>query len=369
MNDKSHNGHKKTLAIVFGGESNEHEISCISAANVAFCVDLESWDLKLIGITKDGRWLKVDSIESIRDGSWTESKVMAWILPDAKVHGMFVWDGAVSAPDFVYLDVIFPVLHGRKGEDGTIQGLFEMSGIPYVGCGVFASAASMDKFYTKIVVQNLGIRQAGFVGVRLKDIEGPSGMEDTVKIIEERFPYPLFIKPSRSGSSVGVSKVYDREGLIKGIQDAVQVDFKVLVEEFIDSRELECAVFGGGKSEVISSGVGEILSADVFYDYDSKYRNPGSKTVTDPQLPEGVAEKIRRYAREIFIALDCFGLARVDFFVEKNTHEVVFNEINTIPGFTAISMYPMLWEARGVSKKELIEKLIQSAFEREQPGK
>lgn len=389
---------KKTLCIVFGGQSNEHEIACLSAANIASLIDKDKWNLILIGITKEGRWLNVDSIDSIRDLSWEKSKKMAWILPDAKRHGMLVLnradqetgsfieeigevdkeyinlsekslklDGKVLkvSGEFIYLDAVFPVLHGKYGEDGTIQGLLELSGIPYVGCGVFSSSASMDKFYTKIVVENLGIRQADFLGVSLADILSDEDMQKTLDKIEKKFCYPLFIKPSRSGSSVGVSKVFDRSSLKSGLKVAAAVDSKILVEKFVDGRELECAVFGGGKSKVVSSGIGEILAADVFYDYDAKYHNPKSRTVIDPVLPDGAAEKIRKYARDIFIALDGFGMARVDFFMDRTTNEVIFNEINTIPGFTSISMYPMLWEARGISKTELIEKLIENAFERE----
>lgn len=371
---------KKTLALVFGGRSNEHEISCLSAVTIAKCVDNKKWDLILIGITKEGRWIKVETIEDIEKNRWEESLNSAFILPDASLHGVLIKEDLLdtdrkskalyenqsikSSFRFIYLDVVFPVLHGRLGEDGTIQGLFEMADIPYVGCGVLASAAAMDKLFTKIIVKNLGIRQARFKELRLADIEIEVNLKKAICEIEEDFSYPLFVKPSRSGSSVGVSKVSDRDALIKGLNMAKEVDSKILVEEFIDGRELECAVLEDTDGTLLISGVGEILSADVFYDYDSKYNNPASRTVINPSLPIGTEEKIRKYAGEIFKALDGFEMARVDFFMDLKTGEVIFNEINTIPGFTAISMYPMLWNAQGISREKLVEKLIERAISR-----
>ena len=257
--------------------------------------------------------------------------------------------------------MVFPVLHGMYGEDGTVQGIFELSRIPYVGCGVLSSAVSMDKYYTKIIVDTLGIRQAKYVPVRRGELKD---MESVVKRVEENVPYPVFIKPCNAGSSRGGSKAENREMLEKGLLEAAEHDKKILVEETIVGREVECAVLGG--NEVKASGVGEILSAAEFYDYDAKYHNAESRTVLDPELPGGAAEEIRKDAVAIFKAVDGFGLARVDFFVTADTGEVVFNEINTLPGFTSISMYPMLWENRGISKPQLVEKLIQMAFSRKE---
>lgn len=261
--------------------------------------------------------------------------------------------------DTVHVDVVFPVLHGMNGEDGTLQGLLELAQIPYVGCGVLASACSMDKFYTKIIVDAIGIRQAKFVGVRRGEL---TDMDEVVSRVEKELDYPVFVKPSKAGSSQGVSKAEDREGLVAALRLAAQHDSKILVEENIVGRELECAVLGGAEAK--ASGVGEILAADTFYSYEAKYNNEDSRTVVGPELPEGRTEEIRRDAEAIFKALDCYGLSRVDFFLTKDTEEVVFNEINTLPGFTAISMYPMLWEAEGVDKKELIQRLIDLAMVR-----
>ena len=259
----------------------------------------------------------------------------------------------------ISLDVVFPVLHGMNGEDGTLQGLLELAGIPYVGCGVLASACAMDKFYTKIIVNDIGIRQAKFVGVRRGEL---SHMDEVIAKVEAELSYPVFVKPSKAGSSQGVSRVENRQEMIDALNLAAKHDSKILVEEMIVGREIECAVLG--VEEPKASGVGEILSAEEFYSYDAKYHNAESMTVIDPELPEGKAEEIRKDAVAIFQALDGCGLSRVDFFLTKDTNEVVFNEINTLPGFTAISMYPMLWEAKGLNKKALVQKLIDLAMKR-----
>ena len=348
---------KKTIAVLFGGQSSEHEISCISAATVLRQIDENKYNIRMIGITKEGRWLKVNSIEELEDGSWRKGTVGAVISPDASMKGILFLEG-----DHVQLekvDVVFPVLHGLWGEDGTIQGILELAGIPYVGCGVLASAVSMDKLYTKIIVDAIGVAQAAYVPVMRRELKN---MDQVVARVEERFSYPVFVKPSNAGSSKGVSKASDREGLIHALEVAAAEDSKILVEEMIVGRELECAIFNSGETE--ASGVGEILAAADFYDYDAKYNNAESRTVIDPELPEGKTEEIRAAAKAIFQAVDGCGLARVDFFLEKGTNRVVFNEINTLPGFTAISMYPMLWEARGRKKPELVEALIQSAYTR-----
>ena len=355
---------KKNIAVIFGGQSTEHEVSCLSVVNVASEIDSESWNILLIGITKEGHWVLANDIDSIKDGSWVNSETTAEISPDAERRSVLITTPDDKVMD-VELDVIFPVLHGKYGEDGTIQGIFEMAQIPYVGCGVLSSAVCMDKFYTKIIVADAGIRQAKFVGIRRSEIRNETGLNNVLDRIEDRLSYPVFIKPSQAGSSVGVTKASSRSEVIDGLRRAAEVDAKILVEEFIKGREVECAVFGGGEDNIVASGVGEILAAADFYDYDAKYNNPESKTVMDPDLPSEVVETIRKYAVEIFTAVDGYGLARVDFFVAEN-NEVIFNEINTMPGFTAISMYPMLWEKRGVSKKELIAKLIESALKREQ---
>lgn len=350
---------KKKIAVLFGGQSSEHIVSCMSAANVIDQINTEKYDLILIGITEEGRWLKVESADEIRSGAWRESTCEAVISPDATKKCVILTEQGKSRQ--VQIDGAFPVLHGLYGEDGTVQGLFELAKLPYVGCGVLASAVSMDKLYTKIIVDDLGIRQADYVPVMSWEMK--KDMDGTVARIEKKFAYPVFIKPSNAGSSRGVSKAENRAELIAGLEEAARHDRKILVEETIVGREIECAVLGGGQKPVQSSGVGEILAAAEFYDFDAKYFNEDSRTVIGPELPGDAAERVRRAAERIFNAVDGYGLARVDFFVTADG-EVVFNEINTMPGFTAISMYPMLWEAAGIPKDQLIDRLIQLAFER-----
>ncbi len=350
---------KLTAAVIFGGQSSEHEVSCMSAVNVINQIDQETYDLILIGITKEGHWLKVDSVESIQSGRWADSKEEAVLSPDATKKCLIITDSE-GCMRMQPIDLVFPVLHGRHGEDGTIQGLLELAKIPYVGCGVLASAVSMDKLYTKIIVDRLGIRQAAYEPVTASEL---SDMEAVTARIENHIPYPVFIKPSNAGSSRGVSRADSREELEKGLWIAAAEDQKILVEEMITGHEVECAVFGGGNEPVIASGVGEILAAAEFYDYDAKYHNAESKTVTDPKLPGNASQEIPQMAKAIFQAVDGYGLARVDFFVQEDG-TVVFNEINTMPGFTSISMYPMLWEARGIGKQELVEKLLEHGRKR-----
>ena len=349
---------KKSVAVIVGGRSSEHEISLVSGASVIEAIDTEKYDVKIIVITKEGEWLLVSNVEELKNGRWKESQIKAIISPDAKDKGLIVFNSD-GMTEKIGIDIVFPVLHGLYGEDGTIQGLFEMAHIPYVGCGVIASAVGMDKWYTKQVVDTVGIRQARFVPVyreELKDIEA------VVDKIEQAYPYPYFVKPSNAGSSKGVSKATDRESLKKALILAAEHDRKILVEETIIGRELECAVLGG--FDVKASGIGEILAAAEFYDFDAKYNNADSKTVISPKLPSGKAEEIRKAAVKIFKALDGYGLSRVDFFLEKDTNEIVFNEINTLPGFTAISMYPMLWAEQGIDKKALVEELISLGLRR-----
>lgn len=349
---------KLTAAVIFGGQSSEHIVSCMSAANVIEHIDRTRYDVLLIGITQDGHWIKTESLEDVKSGTWREGKISALISPDATKKSIILMDG--DKVKEVRVDIVFPILHGLYGEDGTIQGLLELARIPYVGCGVLASAVSMDKLYTKIIVSDLGIRQAEYEAVYREELEA---MEQVADRIEKHFTYPVFIKPSNAGSSRGISKAGNRDELKEGLAEAARHDRKILVEETIVGREVECAVFGGGTHRPEASGVGEILAAADFYDFDAKYFNEDSRTVTDPVLPDGAAGRVRQAAVDIFRAVDGYGLARVDFFVKDNG-EVVFNEINTMPGFTAISMYPMLWEAKGIGKKQLVEMLLAHGMER-----
>ena len=352
---------KKNIAVFFGGQSSEHAVSCMSVQNVASHIDKNRYDISLIGITEEGHWLWVPSLEDVADDTWRQTGLPAMLSPDAGAKSLYI--KKESGWEALKVDVAFPVLHGLYGEDGTIQGLFELAKIPYVGCGVLASAVSMDKLYTKMIVEPLGIRQAAYVPVMKRELED---MDRVIEKVEAKLSYPVFIKPSCAGSSRGVSKAADRKELIQGLLEAAENDRKILVEETIVGREVECAVLEDGM-EIKASGVGEVLAAAEFYDYEAKYHNAESRTDVAPSFPEGIEEEIRRDAVRIFRGVDGAGLARVDFFLTEDG--VVFNELNTLPGFTAISMYPMLWEHKGINKDELIEKLIQSAFSREARGK
>lgn len=350
--------HKKNLVVLFGGQSSEHVVSCMSVLNVAANIDRELYNVYLVGITEEGHWLFVDSEKEIEDESWRKKEVSAFLSPDATEKCLFILrDGGMEK---LPVDVVFPVLHGLYGEDGTVQGLLELAKIPYVGCGVLSSAVSMDKLSTKILVSSLGIRQAAYVPVMKEEL---SDMDGVVSRIEQAFPYPVFIKPSNAGSSRGVSRADNRKMLVDGLLEAARNDRRILVEEAIVGHEIETAVYGGGTEEIHVSGVGEILAAADFYDFEAKYYNEESRTVIDPELPDGAVQQVREAAEKIFRVVDGYGIARVDFFV-KEDGTVVFNEINTMPGFTAISMYPMLWEARGVSKKQLVNDLISHAMKR-----
>lgn len=346
---------KKTVGILFGGQSSEHEVSCMSAATIIASIDTGRYDIVIIGITKEGKWIKTECVEDIESGAWKNGKTRVVISPDAAHGGLIFTDG--NEKKIQKIDVVFPVLHGLYGEDGTIQGVLELARIPYVGCGVLSSALAMDKLFTKIVVERLGIRQAAFAALTRSSLKD---MKAAVKQVEDRLTYPVFVKPSNAGSSRGVTKATGPAELEAALLEAAKHDRKILVEETIIGREIECAVLGGEDSK--ASGVGEVLAAADFYDYDAKYNSVESKTVISPELPSGKEDEIREDALAIFHALDGYGLARVDFFLEAGTNEVVFNEINTMPGFTNISMYPMLWEAKGISKQMLVDRLIKSAL-------
>ena len=351
---------KMTLAVFFGGMSSEHDISCLSAATVVGGLDRDKYDVVLVGITKTGSWLLVRDVAAIRDGSWRQSLTSAVLLPDAGEKSLLVTEENGQSRK-IRIDAAFPVLHGRFGEDGTIQGLFELAKIPYVGCGVAASAVCMDKLYAKALVTELGIAQARHVAFTLKELR--NGEAYAQAKVEAAFGYPVFVKPTDGGSSYGVSRVDRREDLLAALLEAASEGTRVMVEEAIVGREVECAVLStleGPKA----SGVGEIRAAAEFYDFEAKYENPASETDTHPVFPEGKEDEIRRDAVKIFEAVGGYGLARVDFFLEKDTDRVVFNEVNTIPGFTSISMYPMLWRAAGMPLGELLDRLIEAAFNR-----
>lgn len=348
---------QRSLLILFGGQSSEHLISCKSVKTIASAVSGEKYDLTMVGITEDGEWRLVPENSEDFKAALDASRTAAFLLPDASKRSLLIQEAGGYREKKV--DLVFPVLHGLCGEDGTVQGLLELAKIPYVGCGVLSSAISMDKAYTKQIVKGLGIHQAEALILRRADILG----DDISRRVEESFPYPVFVKPSRAGSSKGVSKVHNREELLPALKEALRHDRIVLVEEEIRGRELECAVLQTENGTEVS-GVGEILAAAEFYDYEAKYENAASGTIVHPDLPAGLQEEIQKASKRIFEAVDGAGFSRVDFFYSK-TKGLVFNEINTIPGFTSISMYPMLFKAEGYTIETLVEALLQSAAWRE----
>ncbi len=352
---------KKRIAVIFGGKSSEHEVSRVSASYVISKISQDRYEVFTIGITKEGKWLLYSgSTSAIADGSWEKdnNNVRAFIAPAPSVSGLVVLrpEGA----EIVKLDVIFPVLHGKNGEDGTIQGLFEMSGIPYVGCGVLASAACMDKAVTNILLEKFGIPQAAYTWFYAYEYQ--KDPETVIGRVEKALPqYPVFVKPANAGSSVGVSKAHNKEELIKAIEVAVKEDSKIVVEECIVGYEVECAVLGN--HEPFASVPGQIAPAAEFYDYDAKYNNAASELFIPAKISKELMEKVRQTAIKAYRLIGCSGLSRVDFFVTEDGR-VLLNEINTLPGFTSISMYPKLMAACGIEGENLIEKLIQAAFER-----
>ena len=342
---------KKSVLIIFGGNSTEHEVSCKSVMNFIKNISDDKYEKHLVGIKKNGDWVYFTADTALIPlCKWADesSNVPAMLIPN---KGLVLLDEKTT---IINIDTIIPVLHGKNGEDGTIQGLFELCSIPYVGCGVTSSAVSMDKAYTKIIVDSLkNIPQADYVLVR----EGDNN--DYIEKAEDKLGYPMFVKPCKSGSSQGVSKAENRKELIDAVNLALTHDSKVLIEEAVKGRELECAVFEKA-GKIVCSNAGEAVAGDVFYSYEAKYNNADSKTVLNPDMPDGVNEKVRAYAEAIFRALGCNGLSRVDFFMEESGN-VIFNEINTLPGFTEISMYPMMMGAVGYPIEKLMDELIDSA--------
>lgn len=339
---------KINLGIVFGGQSGEHEVSRASACNVIEVIDKEKYDITLIGITKDGDWkVYTGDYKNIKDGSWEQDT--------DKIHADF---SIFHDPIIQDVDVFFPVLHGPMGEDGTIQGLFELMNKPYVGCGVLASAAGMDKVASKMLFESAGIPVGPYVYFKRRDWE-----KDPDSIIDDIAGrgFPVFIKPSNMGSSVGISKAHNKEEFIDGVNEALRYDHKIVVEGFLNAREIECAVLEEN-GEIKAAIPGEVVASKEFYDYEAKYSdNQDSKIVIPAQISDALLEKIREYAIKAFEVIDGSSLSRVDFFVTRATYNIYINEINTMPGFTNISMYPKMWENMGVSYAELVEKLIQGA--------
>ena len=349
---------KTNVVVIFGGKSSEHEVSCLSASTVVNALNPEKYEVQKVFISKEGLWRYYEGDIPQMDAAKVVAEAPeAAIFPGQEraalmVHRNGQWEA-------LPMDIVIPVLHGKNGEDGTIQGLLEIARVPYVGCGVLGSAASMDKLTTKRMVMPLGVRQAKYEAVFGWELKQ---MEAVLDRVEAAIPYPVYVKPANAGSSIGVSRVNSRVELEAALVLAAEHDKRILVEETIIGREIECAVLGN--EEPRASGVGEILAADTFYTYEAKYHNAESKTVLDPDLPAETVEEIRQDACLIFQAVNGRGLSRVDFFVEKDTGEVIFNEINTFPGFTSISMYPMLWKNQGYTIETLVDELIKLGLDR-----
>ncbi len=352
---------KLRVAILFGGRSAEHEISLLSAKNIVEAMDKKKYEAILVGISKKGEWSLIKPLpkrwpKSIPSNKTSNGVVLA---PGSKMTALVQLSGRKSA---VPVDVIFPVLHGPFGEDGTVQGLFKLANVPFVGASVLGSAVGMDKDVMKRLLRDAGIRTARFVA-----LERSALLESAFEDLQHRLGLPFFIKPANLGSSVGINKVNDKEQFERAVREAFRYDSKILVEEYIQGREIECSVLGN--EHPIASVPGEIITRHEFYSYEAKYQDEKGASLEVPaKLPAEVTKEVQDISIKTFKALCCEGMARVDFFL-RDHREVIVNEINTIPGFTKISMYPKLWETSGISYTELIDRLIQLAlarFEREQ---
>lgn len=347
---------KIKLGVIFGGMSTENEVSVVSSNSILKNLDREKYQIFPIYIGKDGTWYEyIDNREKREFGEEVNNK--------KKIQNVMEY--------LQSLDILFPVLHGLYGEDGTIQGLFELLKKPYVGCKVLASSIGMDKAYTKIIFDKAGLKQAKYEYIRkYKDNyiyidkafnEEIVKLDEVVKKITNNLKFPMFIKPSNSGSSVGINKAKDEKELKKYIEYATKFDNKILIEEGIVGKEVECAVLGN--EEVMASCVGEIKPAEEFYSYDAKYKNEASRTDIPANISKELSNEIKKQAIKAFKAIDGKGLSRVDFFIENETNQIYINEINTLPGFTDISMYPKLFEESGISYKKLLSKLIELSKE------
>src|SRR4051795_11409561 len=388
---------KLRVGILFGGRSGEHEVSLLSAASVLKAIDKDKYEVVPIGITKDGRWLTAEHAENLLTGKLvletrnlragdpeiTEPAAVlargeAVVVPPEPVHRQsglvpFQTDAALlrrASDRAINVDVIFPVLHGTFGEDGTIQGLLELADIPYVGAGVLGSAAGMDKDIMKSLFRAAGLAIVKHVTVLRSEWE--SAPNKVQKLVESKLKYPVFVKPANLGSSVGISKARDRKELGPAIDEAAKFDRKIVIEEGVGgkknkAREIECSVLGNDKP--VASVAGEIVPAAEFYDYTAKYLDEGSQLIIPAKLTRAETKKVQELAIAGFRAVDCSGLARVDFLMDPKSRKIYLNEINTMPGFTSISMYPKLWAASGMSYAELIDRLIQLGIERHRERK
>ena len=351
---------KLSVCILFGGMSPEHDVSLRSAESVLNNIDHSKYNVIPMGITREGEWIIFggNDYSELPAGTWMNNpKNDRGAISPVRGQGLLRFEDDCVVRERI--DVVFPVMHGENCEDGAIQGLLQMAGIPYVGPHIAASAVSMDKTLTKLVVDQAGVPQAAWHLVRRHEVK--SHMDHVIEVLEKKFQYPMFVKPAGTGSSVGVSKAANREALDKALHDAAKFDEKILVEEFINGREIEVAVMGN--SSPVASCCGEIDSGAEFYDYDAKYVTDTSTAYVPARISEEVEEQVRELAVQVYSAIGCQGLSRVDFFVTYEDNRIVFNEINTLPGFTSISMYPKLFDASGIPYPQLIDELLNLALE------
>lgn len=358
---------KLRVGLIFGGRSGEHEVSLLSASGVMRALDKEKYDIVPIGITKEGRWIvSGDPMRALASGVAAESRPAA-LLAEPSHRGIIHLEEreqpeGLVALDSSPIDVVFPILHGPYGEDGTIQGLLELAGLPYVGAGVTASAVGMDKAIFKDVMCAHGLPVVPFLVVKRNAWERDN--EGIIAQVQAEIGYDCFVKPANLGSSVGITKAHNREELIAALDEAALYDRKLVVEVAVDAREIEVSVLGNDAP--IASVPGEIIPCNEFYDYSAKYLDGESQLLIPAPIPEESSQQIQTMAIDAYLAMDCAGMARVDFLLDRKTGSVYLNEVNTLPGFTPISMYPQLWEATGIGYTELLDRLIELALERHQ---
>ena len=351
---------KIRVGVLFGGRSCEHEVSVTSARSVLEALDTDKYDVTMIGISKEGRWLVAGDAVKVLQAGVVEGDDLLPVVLDYPGNSLLALENGSPGGE---LDVVFPILHGPLGEDGTVQGLLELAGVAYVGSGVLGSAVGMDKEMMKRAFRAEGLPQMEYLIVRRRRWQAER--KQVRRESEGRFDYPVFIKPANMGSSVGITKAHDADEFDQGMDEAATYDNKVIIEaEAVDCREVECSVLGNDNPEV--SVVGEIVPANEFYDYDAKYVDDNSELLIPAPLSEQTTNRVQELARKAFETVDAAGLARVDFFVRREDEFIYVNEINTLPGFTPISMYPKLWEASGIGYGDLIDRLIQLALERQE---
>jgi D-alanine-D-alanine ligase len=350
---------KMNIAVLFGGRSGEHDVSLMSARSVLSVLNPEKFDVTQIGITHDGAWLTGKNVIEAFEAGALDHLHPVVLLPEPRGGKLYSLKNN-TLELLAQVDVIFPVLHGTFGEDGTMQGLLELADVAYVGCGVLSSSVGMDKNLFKDVMRSNNIPVVDSVLTNRAEVT--NAMETTIQRIESQCAYPVFVKPANLGSSVGISKCNNRSDLLEGLMEAARFDRRVLVERGVNAREIEVSVLGN--ADPIASVAGEIRPMDEFYTYEAKYLHDNSELIIPADIDAATMTKIRTIAVEAFKAIDGAGMARVDFLLDRDTNEIYLNEVNTIPGFTKISMYPKLWAATGISYPELVDKLIDLAIHR-----